>query len=102
MPQNKLEGLTVSLLDDVAVEDLYFHGNKVRATIGVLNGPLCAPIFEIVVTGPDSIKIQRQSLLIEWQSIKVTENEVQVVRNGRPSVYKITGKDQTKQKGRLP
>ncbi|MBU1311471.1 MAG: hypothetical protein KKE30_18270 [Gammaproteobacteria bacterium] len=89
-------------MDEIAIEDLSFHGNNASATLGTTNGPLCAPILQVFVTGPDSIQIKGQSLLIDWQSIKVTENEVQVVRNGRPSVYKITGKDQAKKKGRLP
>jgi hypothetical protein len=102
VPKIELEGLTVSLLDEVAIEDLSFHGNKASATLGTRDGPLCAPILEVLVTGPDSVQIKGQSVLIDWQGIKIGENEVQVVRNGRPSVYRITGVRQAKLKGQRP
>jgi hypothetical protein len=92
VPQPNIKGLKVSLMSQDSVEDFTFHGDCVSATIGSNNGPLCAPILEVVVTGHDSIDIKGAGISIEWQRIVTTESEVNVIRNGQPAVYKIVGK----------
>lgn len=101
MLKARLEGLKVSLEDDTQVEDFSFHGDKVIAIIGTRDGELCAPILEMNVLDFDTLEIKGQGVITRWQKIRITGNEVQVIRNGQQSVYRITGKHHKKVKARL-
>jgi hypothetical protein len=95
-----LEGLKVTLNDENIVEDFTFSGDNVIATIGTVNGPVCAPILEFKINNPSSLTVKGQGFEISWESIQISDSQVSTIRNGKPAIYKIKGNFTPKQKER--
>lgn len=56
MIKNKLEGLMLSIIDDTRIEDFCFTDNFVIATIGIKDGPICAPVLDYEIFPPKLVK----------------------------------------------
>lgn len=89
MLKDKLQGLKLSLDDNDTVEVFHFGSNNVSATLGTVNGPVCAPILDFKITSESSILIEGQGIEITWESIEIGANELRTIRNGKKSVYII-------------
>lgn len=92
MLKEKLDGLSLTIIDDTIVENLLFRVDQVIATIGVQNGYVCGPILEFEITGEDSLVIDKTNFNIVWELIKFEENIVSVIRNGTAAQYDIVSK----------
>lgn len=89
MLKEKLEGLRLSIIDDTRVENLHFVGDTVVTTIGTKDGPLCGPILDYEVTGPDALVIDFDGAPIRWSHIEIGDQTVSVVRNGVKTSYRV-------------
>lgn len=92
MLKGKLEGLKLSIVDDVIVEDIVFSGDLITSTIGIRDGAICAPILTFEVTGDDSLVIDKEHFNIKWKQVSIMEDIMSVIRNGKPTVYKIVSR----------
>ncbi len=98
----KLEGLSLSIVDDTIVEDLCFTGDSVIATIGTKDGALCAPILDYEIIGNGSLVIDKDNFNIQWKRIEFVGETIEVVRNDTSAVYKIVSRPATSAKRALP
>lgn len=89
MLKDRLNGLKVELLDDEIFEQFTFYGDKVSATIGTVNGPVCAPILDLEENAPTSLQIQGQGFEFYWEDITISETQITTIRNGKAAIYKI-------------
>ncbi|MBF0274728.1 MAG: hypothetical protein HQK84_05805 [Nitrospinae bacterium] len=87
--ENKLIGLTVSLIDERLIETFSFTSDHVSATIGTKDGAVCAPILSFDAVRPDSVRIYGEGFEILWEDIEIGPVCVSVRRNGVPVVYGI-------------
>jgi|GEM_PF-4943792 len=92
MLKDKLNGLVLSIVDEIAIENLSFTGDVVTATIGVKGGAVCGPVLSFVVTGDDSLVIDSAGFNLRWSYVEIADNAISVIRNGKPTVYHIVSK----------
>ena len=103
MAKLKLDGLRISIVDDIIVEQLGFIGKNVVATIGSKEGAVCAPILEYKITGEGSLVIDPGNFNIVWSKVEIGENEISTLRNGVPTKYTIVSKpEDSKNARKLP
>ena len=103
MIEKELEGLKVSISDKNIIEDFTFSGNRVIATMGTVDGAVCAPILELKILSPSSIAIKGQSFEITWEDIQISEKQITTTRNGKPAIDNIKEKIVSKERvRRLP
>ncbi|WP_226668054.1 hypothetical protein [Microbulbifer aggregans] len=89
MLKKDLQRCKFSVLDEKRVENFTFSGEIICATIGMKNGPVCAPVLKYEITGSDSLVIDKEDFNIQWTNIEFKGNTLSVVRNGVPTEYKI-------------
>ena len=89
---NNLDGMRVSIIHDERTENFTFLDEKVVATLGSKDGPVCGPILSYEFTSENSILIGKGQFNIEWEGIDVEENIISVLRNGVPTIYQIISK----------
>lgn len=103
MLKEQLSGLTLALIDEVTVETFSFTGDHVAATLGTLNGAICAPLLELRINSPASLTIHGQGFEIVWENIICSGQQLSVIRNGRPAIYRVEKRsDRRPQTRRLP
>ena len=98
----KIDGLKVSLVDENKIEVFSFRGDSVSATLGTIDGPVCAPILTVHEVDDASLIISDQSFEIKWNNVEITDSAIKVMRNGKSATYEITGTRPERPNIRLP
>ena len=89
MLKEKLDGLSVSISDETIIEDFTFAGDNIIATIGLANGAVCGPILDLQIIDPSSLTIKGEGFEFNWENIEIFDDQIKVIRNGKPAIYKI-------------
>ena len=89
MLKEKLDGLSVSISDETIIEDFTFVGDNIIATIGSANGAVCGPILNLQINNSSSLTIKGEGFEINWENIEITDDQINVIRNGKPAIYVI-------------
>lgn len=81
----------LQLASDTQVEIYWFESNGfLRATLGVQDGPQCAPLFRYRVLSGDSIELIGSDGVIDtWTGIHVEGDLLHAESGGKPKAFRI-------------
>jgi len=85
-------GCTLELVSETTVGQYRFGPDgSVSVTIGMRNGPVCAPIWAYRVVGDTSIELSREGARLElWTEIQRLDDTLHVTCSGNRLTFKIS------------
>ncbi len=81
---------TLRLRSSSMIEAYRFHEDgHVAATLGTVDGPVCAVVLAYRASGDDAVEIEGAGLHETWRTIRVSRDEVSIERDGTRVVFAI-------------
>lgn len=83
-------GCTLRLQSTSVIEAYRFNDDgHVAATLGTVDGPVCAVVLAYRVSGDDALELEGAGLHEAWCAIRVSRDEVSIERDGTRVVFAI-------------
>ncbi len=81
---------TLRLRSPSMIEAYRFHDDgHVAATLGTVDGPVCAVVLAYRILGDDALALEGAGLHEAWRAIRVSRDEVSIERDGTRMVFAI-------------